>query len=181
MSRHSFRRSLAKQGSQLRTKSFAVGAALPYHQTEILGPLGRGCSMEQCETSMKCIKILIFWLVITAGPKNAISQFTRDMDDTCQDFIKSVEQADETMDQTRPKEYSDIAESIYAALNNVVVQAGLAALPLSQDGESRAARSIVVAQQCRKDMRLMYHNAVANAYVRLREAVGLPSELRSNR
>ena len=130
---------------------------------------------------MKYVKILICWLVISVGSKNALSQFTRDMDDTCQDFIKSVEQADETMNQTRPKEYSDIAESIYAALNNVVVQAGLAALPLPQDGESRATRSIVVAQQCRKDMGLMYHNAVADAYVRLREVAGLPTELRSNR
>ncbi len=80
-----------------------------------------------------------------------------------------------------PTRYSDIAESIYAALNNVVVQAGLAALPLPQSRKSRTERSIVVAQQCRKDMDLMYHNAVADAYIRFREAVGLPTELRPNR
>ncbi len=91
--------------------------------------------------------------------------------------MQSVERATETMDRSLAQAYSDLAESIYAAFNSAVVEAGLAELPLPQQTKFRAERSLVVVEQCRKDMRLSYHDAVADAYVELRKMTHLPTAL----
>lgn len=124
---------------------------------------------------MRIAKFLICILVVL--PIFAQSRSLRGLDDTCQGFVKALEDANETMDQSRPQEYSDTAEKIYDALNKVVIQVGLLPLPLPDDLRSKADRSLRVVDQCQKNMTAMYHDAVADSYVTLRGTAGLPTDV----
>jgi hypothetical protein len=96
---------------------------------------------------------------------------------TCTGYLRAIELSTQYNDPYLKQSYLDLANQMYALMNQESIERGMKPLPTVANADAQANRAMLVVSVCEDDTDATYTEAVLDAYQEMREASGLSFQL----
>lgn len=91
---------------------------------------------------------------------------------TCASYLRAIELSVQYNDPYLKQFYLDLADAMYASMNEDNVARGMRPLPMEANSDAQNKRATLVVSVCEDDTDETYAEAVSDAYMEMREAHG---------